>query len=250
RPRTMNVFIMCDPSKGRSATSDNTAIAVLGVSTGGVRYLLDGYCHRMTLSQRWTALRDLYKHWSAMAGVMKVAVGYERYGAQSDDEYFQEQMLREKLHFAIDELNWPRDDQTKSKRDRVERLEPDFRNGRFYLPAPVWREGKPHLWRIDDNPESKTFHSIVWTSVETFTKAQLAAIDGGSKELIARSIKRYDEEKRVYDLTARFMEEYTTFPFGQHDDLVDAASRLYDMEPRAPVVRKPSDTEPAQYWDS
>lgn len=249
RPRTMNILIMADPSKGRSATSDNTAIAVIGIAAGGTRYLVDGYCHRMSLSQRWVALRDLYKRWSIMPGVQQVAVGYERYGAQSDDEYFKEQMLREKVHFTIRELNWTRDG-SESKRDRVERLEPDFRLGRFYLPVTVWRESSPSVWSIDDDVESKTYQSVMWRESQGFTAPQKLAFDGGSTDLISKAIKRVDEERRVYDLTLRFMQEYEQFPFGLHDDLLDATSRIYDMESRAPMIVSRADTEPPQFFDS
>jgi hypothetical protein len=165
RPRTLNVYIMCDPSKGRSATSDNTAIAVIGISATGGKYLIDGACHRMTLSQRWVMLRTMYHRWSEMPGVQHVAVGYERFGAQSDDEYFREQMELEQRRripnamFVIQELNWPREGGN-SKKERVERLEPDFRNGRFFLPAPVLHNGVPSLWRVENNPESRTFGEI------------------------------------------------------------------------------------------
>ena len=61
---------------------------MLGLDANGNKYLLDGFCHRMTLSQRWDHLKHLHKKWSAMPGVNFVRVGYERFGQQSDDEYF------------------------------------------------------------------------------------------------------------------------------------------------------------------
>ncbi len=258
RPRTLNVFITCDPSKGLNATSDNTAIAVIGISSTGGKYLLDGYCHRMTLSQRWVCLRDLYMRWSAEPGVQNIEVGYERYGAQSDDEYFQERMqiesktLGDKVIFPIQELSWTREGTKgeQGKRTRVERLEPDFRNGRFYLPLAVVHDGKPCVWHVDMDPESKTYQSIVWKEVEGLTKLQLQVVEAGSADLVAKCIKRFDEENKLYDLTAKFMDEYLFFPFGEYKDLVDAASRLYDMEARPPILIHKASGEPPQFWDS
>ena len=250
RPRLLNVYIMCDPSKGRSATSDNTAISVVGVASGGMKYLLDGYCHRMTLSQRWTALRDLYRKWSKMPGVMHVGVGYERYGQQSDDEYFSERMEIEKVWFTIDELNWVRDTglHGQSKRDRVERLEPDFRNARFLLPICVLHEGKPSLWRLDVRDGAG---NIVWLTEDIgLTKLQQRALDNDEPDLIARAIRCRDEDNHVYDLTDRFIQEYEQFPFGTHDDLIDATSRIYDLEPVRPVLNQKERGEPNQYFDS
>lgn len=248
RPRTLNVYIMCDPSRGRSATSDNTAIAVIGVAAGGTKYLLDGACHRMTLSQRWQMLKSLYRRWSGMRGVQRVVVGYERYGAQSDDEYFQEQMeldARRKLPnawFQIEELNWPREGGN-SKQERVERLEPDFRNGRFFLPSPILHNGRPATWRVDADPQSRSFGEVEYQDAQGLSKVQMNAIEGGSADLVARAIICRDpslpgprDTGGRYDLTLRFIEEYSTFPFGRWKDLIDATSRVYDLDPGAPVA--------------
>lgn len=217
----------------------------------------------MTLSQRWQNLRGLYHRWSAMRGVMHIECGYERYGAQSDDEYFDEQMDIEKTKtrnpnakFIIQELAWPREGGN-SKQERVERLEPDFRNGRFYLPLPVMHEGKPKRWRVDTNPSSGRFGEIEIMDGAGLTSLQMQAIDGGSGDLVAKPIICRDpalpgprDSGGRYDLTLRFMDEYQTFPFGMHKDLIDATSRVYDMEPRAPISLKArSGNDPETYVD-
>lgn len=261
RPRTLNVLILVDPSKGMGAKSDRTAIPVLGLAASEKTFLIDGYCHRMSLSERWSAIRDLYRKWSRTPGVQNVYVGYERYGAQSDKEYFELQMEVEKIiedgkpvkqFFDITELNWTREGTRgeQGKRDRVERLEPDFRNARFYLPLAVLKDGKPMTWHVDLNEESKTFQSIIYEDFKGLTKHQLQVIEAGSPDLTCKALKRIDEEGRAYDLTLQFIQEYLNFPFGEHDDLVDAASRKYDMDVRAPVIVAKGSTDPKIYQDS
>lgn len=261
RPRTLNVYIMCDPSRGRSAESDNTAIAVIGIAAGGTKYLLDGACHRMTLSQRWQALRTLYRRWANTAGVMHVEVGYERYGAQSDDEYFQEQMELDQRNrlpnamFPMRELNWTREG-GQSKKERVERLEPDFRNGRFYLPAPVLHDGKAKLWEVENDVDSKLFGEMMFREKAGLTKAELSVIEAGSPDLLAKAIIVRDPalpgpgtQGGRYDLTLHFIEEYKTFPFGRWRDLIDAASRIYDMDPHPPSPQARASTEMRVFHD-
>lgn len=252
RPRAMNVVILVDPSLGRSAKSDRTAIAVVGIAARGTKYLLDGYCHRMKLSERWQRVRDLHRKWSGWSsaglqpfagavGVTVIGVGYERYGQQSDDEYFRERMLAEKYPFSLTELNWPQDS-SRSKDTRIARLEPDFRLGRFYLPLPVWRRGLgAATWRVEQS-------EIRYDQLRGVSAVQRDAIERGDDALLARAIKAADENNEIYDLTIRFIEEYIDHPYGQHEDLIDAVSRVYDMQVPPPMPG-PQD-EPVSYYDA
>lgn len=249
RPRGLNVYILGDPSRGRSADSDRTAIAVVGLDSAGNKYLLDGYRHRMPLSERWNALKLLRRKWARMPGIHHVEVGYERYGMQSDDEYFQERMLMENEPFPIRELSWVREG-LQSKEDRVQRLEPDFRDGYWFLPALVWHPVHgTATWRYDGDEESPTHGQIVYCEHGGETAAMRRMRESGAADCIAQPIKRANEEKLVYDLTVAFIDEYLTFPFGTHDDLIDATSRFHDMEPAPPMVADDRVTLPNAYPD-
>lgn len=249
RPAILNVAIMGDPSLGRHATSDNTAIAVVGYSTGGSKYLLDGCCHRMSLSQRWAMLRDLYAKWSEEPGVRSISVGWERYGLQADLEYFEERMKIENTPFAIEELNWVQNS-AQSKEARVDRLEPDFRNHRLLLPLAVHRDGRPCTWHVEDDPESKLYQSVIYEDFRGLTRKQQEFLESGQGDLLARAIKRVDSERQVYDLTVRLIEEYLQFPVGAHDDLLDALSRFYDMEMATPMTNSAKEYDPDVFADS
>jgi hypothetical protein len=222
-PDRLNVYILGDPSKGSSQRTDRTAIAVIGVDENLNKYLVDGYRHRMNLSERWDALRDLHRTWKNRRGVQKIWVGYERYGMQSDLEYFEERMNHEGYRFEIQELAWPNQG-GHSKRDRVERLVPDLMAGKFLLSPVVHHE---------------THGTAKWKIGET-------AVEFNPGE--GKPIKRRDETGRDYDLTRDFFEEAGVFPFGSHDDLIDAASRIYDMSPEAPVNMMGKFQQPKTDW--
>lgn len=220
RPATLNVYILCDPASSKKKGSDRTAIPVIGVDSAGNRWLLDGFHHRMSLTERYAAIKGLRKVWQNMPGVQLVRVGYERYGSTSDLEYFEESMRRDKDSFEIVELAWPREGPG-SKIDRVQRLEPYFRAGRFFLPAVVQDE----------------------------TKAQARVIAEGQPFRVFKPTQRRDEEGRVYSLNKSFLEEYLVFPFGVHDDLIDAMSRIEDIDASPPVIVDERVLEPEIFED-
>jgi len=251
RPAILNIAIIGDPSLGRHKHSDNTAIVVIGYSKGGVKYLLDGVCHRMSLSQRWTALKNLYVKWSAEPGIRSVTVGWEQYGLQADLEYFEERMRVDtpKVVFNIEEVNWVREGE-QSKEDRIDRLEPDFRNRRLLLPLAVWQDGRACTWRVEDDPESKLYQSIVYKDFVGLSKKQQDLMDGGNMDLIAKAIKKVDSEKQVYDVTVLLIEEFLQFPFAAHDDLLDSASRFYDLDMTEPVTHDKKVLDGPIYYDS
>jgi hypothetical protein len=244
RPRIMTVYIMGDPSRGKKKGSDRTALAVIGIDGQGNKYLLDGYRHRMSLSERWQNLKGLYVKWRAAPGIQLVNVGYERYGLQSDDEYFQERMMLEGFSFPIEELSWTKEG-NESKEHRVERLQPDIQYERFYLPALVYQPGAPmNLWKID--PEKGT---PVLTPLRAPTKAMQEATNAHEEYRIIKPIIRKDEEGRLYDVTRGFIEEAIFFPFGTHDDLLDACSRIYDMKAVPPVMAETAERIDAMQGD-
>lgn len=217
RPHTLNVYIMCDYAGSRKSTgSSKTAFSVIGVDHSLNKYLLDGACHKMGLTERWIMLNNLRKKWKRQPGVQHVRVGYERFGAQSDIEYFEEKMKEpQNQAFEVIELNWPRDGDV-SKDNRIRRLEPDFRNWSFFLPY----EGEP-------------------------TSLQRQAMEAGMSELMAKPIKQRDEENRVYNLVEYFIKtEFLFFPNTTAKDLLDATSRIYDMEYTPPVILNENDLLP------
>lgn len=226
RPRTLNVAILVDPSGG-GKRSDRTAMPVVGIDSAGNKYLLDGFCHRMSLSERWDNLKRLYQRWRRAPGVNQLIVGYERVGMQSDVQYIQERQELDGPHFPIQELNWPRTG-GKSKEDRIQRLEPDMGGGRFFMPATIWRqeEGGPCFW--EGTERGVSFRKVYGQT--KLTSAQKRISEAGEAWRIADALTGTDETRQVYDLTWLLMEELMSFPTAVHDDLSDAVSRIYDLD--------------------
>jgi hypothetical protein len=217
----------------------------------------------MGLSERWACLRDLQKKWEGMHGVQVVEVGWERYGLQADLEYFQERMRLENIGFEIKELNWTRNRGQESKAHRVGRLEPDFRNASFFVPAQVWHPRSPIPPKFEaairegrlQPPQDKT--TALWSVTPNGEIAyrlrcaphpdELQVSRDGELWRLLKPLRRKDEDGNIYDLTRVFFEEYSFFPFSPRDDLIDAMSRLYDMEPVA--ATEIETVEPESYPD-
>lgn len=246
RPATLNVYILCDPARSRKKGSANTAFAVLGVDAGRNKYLLDGFNHRMDLKRRWEAMKLLRSTWMQMPGVQQVYVGYEAYGAEADMDYFTEQMEIEKNSFSIEELRWPRDTEP-SKDDRVQRLGPDFRSHKFFLPAVISHLGKPHFWRLVPGAAGGLELKLVEQAGPT--SMQRRVMEEGAASRIAKPIAKVDSEGNLYDLSRHFIEQQMLYPFAPLKDLIDATSRIYDMEPRPPILVEDKDLLPEVHAD-
>jgi hypothetical protein len=254
-PSMLNVYVLVDPSKGKGVRSDRTAIAVIGIDHNGTKYLLDGYCHRMKLSERWERIKELRHKWLGHPGVQMVKIGYEQYGMVDDIAVMQEKMRAEANYFEIIELKTP-ESGGHSKRDRIERLEPDIRAGRFQFPVKVKNPGgggfsywsaltekqAENARRDGANTKGNT-GDIVYRPAETLTKKMLEMKQSGQPHRLAEAIWRKDENGEIYDLTRIIIGELRCHPFGPHDDLIDAAARIHDMAPSRPELYEEGSTD-------
>lgn len=249
RPATLNVYIMVDPANSRKKESDNTAIAVVGVDVAMNFWLLDGARHKMGLQQRWLALRNMRRKWLRMPGVQLVKVGYERYGMQSDMDFFELEMQKPgEEHFPIEELAWVYNDTSgQSKKDRVERLQPLFLQGKFHLAA-VCKRKMPA--RGSNGAELLDAQGNVLMVLEDFvTKRQQEVIDAGQPFRVFSPVNCRDEDGNLYSLNKGFLDEYLYFPFSSKKDLIDAISRIFDMDPVPPVIVDEKMLEPEVFAD-
>ena len=139
---------------------------------------------------------------------------------RSDLDYFEEKMNSGLDSFTITELSWPTEGGG-SKADRVQRLYPDFAHGKFFLVA----------------------------QSDSVTSNQRKMIDEGQPWRVLKPTKRRDHEGNVYSLNEGFLQEYLVFPFSIHDDLLDACSRLYDMDYIPPIVIEDQQLEPEAFND-
>lgn len=217
RPLTLMGYLLIDPARSVKKESANTAMVVIGIDHAGNKYLLDGIDHKIDLMDRWKWMRDLWWKWKQAPGLAGLHVGYERFGAIADLDYFHERQKIEGANFEIVELEWPRDGE-RSKHDRVQRLVPDIRGHRFYIPYP--------------------------TDEDRLTKVQRNMIEQGYEYRLARPILRLDENGQKYDLTERFKLQVSYFPFGGLVDVIDAVSRIYDIDPVPPEYVDQQSIEP------
>lgn len=244
RPTTLNVYITVDPARSMKKGSANTAIAVIGIDSGRNKYLLDGINHRCDLKGRWEAVRNMRRKWIGEQGVQMVQVGYESYGAQADLDYFKERMEVESEAFPITELTWPRDSEV-SKDDRVQRLGPDLRSKKFYLPALMMSAGKLHWWGLDESQSSR----IVLEPHTGHSRRQRDVIAAQQPYRVCKAISKVDSDNNLYDLSRHAIEQIMFYPFAPLKDLIDAISRIYDMDARPPVLIDQSELEPEAYND-
>lgn len=247
RPAILNVYIMVDPASSKKKGSDNTGMSVVGIDATSNKFLLDGRRHKMGLKERWETMRNLRRRWMRMPGVQNVRVGYEKYGMQSDCEYFEEQMLLEKDSFEIVELNWTRDG-TNAKDDRVQRLQPDFASKKFFLAAVCLREvpvvGADGRVVIDPRTNTPMFKRVPY---ETTNQRRMR--EQGQPHRVFAPVQCIDHLGAMYSLNKGFLEEYLFYPFSSKKDLIDATSRVYDMDPVPPVLIDQADLEPEVFPD-
>lgn len=128
-PQSTNNYILCDPANSKKQNSDWTTFWVIGTGSDNNFYVMDMLKDRLKLTERADVLFDLHKKWKPLA------VGYERYGMQSDIDHFEDRMERQSYRFTITEVGG-----SMAKNDRILRLAPLFEDNRLWFPEKCFRQ--------------------------------------------------------------------------------------------------------------
>jgi predicted phage terminase large subunit-like protein len=118
----LDVYLLCDPAHSKKG-SDYTVMMVIGIGSDGVYRLLDMIRDRLNLTERITALFEMWGRWRPRK------TGYERYGLQADIEAIKREQHERNIVFPITELGG-----STPKVDRIRRLVPLFESGKILLP--------------------------------------------------------------------------------------------------------------------
>jgi len=133
-PSRLNKYLIVDPANEKHKKSDYTCMGVIGIDPLGNYYLVDLIRDKLNLPERKDALfRLVEKH-----PTVKMPVGYEEYGANSDTQYIRECQKTEGINFRI----LPLGGTILSKEDRERKLIPIFSDHKFFLPYSLMYKGK------------------------------------------------------------------------------------------------------------
>ncbi len=134
----MNVYVVVDTAQKQRKSSDYTVMWVVGLGSDRRTYLLDLVRDKLTQSQRCDKLFGLVEKWTP------AAVFYEENAAPDDPAYIRDEMAR-RGHFDLHPFRQRPSDGPKAQ--RIETLEPDFRNGLVWIREAIRYRQFDGTWR-------------------------------------------------------------------------------------------------------
>ena len=168
-------YLAIDPANEKNKKSDYTAGLAFAFSPDRKVYLIDGIHDKLNLKERYDIIKSKHDRYQFRR------IGYEKYGMQTDLDYFRMENEKENYYMPMFKMAGQA-----SKEDRILRLVALFENGDILFP----RELK--YWSKYENKE-------------------ISIID-------------------------RLIFEMESFPFGEHDDLLDCLSRILDLFFNDPTI--------------
>jgi hypothetical protein len=125
-----------------------------------------------------------------------------------------------------------------------------FREGSFLVPGRVWHptlgNAENHArWHLEEGSDE-----IKYRPDPGPDRDERDAKARGEHHRLIEPIMRRDEDGNIYDLTRVFFEEFALFPFSPRDDLLDAMSRISDMDARAPILFEQTSIEVEDWPDA
>jgi predicted phage terminase large subunit-like protein len=127
----LNVYIIVDPAGTKNKSADYTSMWVIGCGSDQNFYIIDLIRDKLDLTGKTNMLFDLVRRYTVAQ--RKPQVFYEKAAMQTDKEHIEYVMNQINYRFSLTEVT-----ATAPKGQRIEALEPLFREGRIWLPKACW----------------------------------------------------------------------------------------------------------------
>lgn len=130
----LNIYIIVDPAAKKKRRADYTVMWVIGLGADQNYYIIDIIRDKYDLTGKTNTLFALVRAYTR--DYKKPQVFYEQVSMQSDVEHIEYVMNQNNYRFSITPMG-----ATSPKGQRIEALEPLFREGRIWIP--------PHCWHVN-----------------------------------------------------------------------------------------------------
>ena len=192
--KNLNVVLIVDPASKKKKRSDYSVFWVIGLGSDKNYYVIDIIRDKLNLSERTRTLFMLHQKYKP------ITVAYEEYGAQSDVEHYEIEMARMNYRFNITRVGG-----TMAKEDRIQMLEPDFEQGRFFFPRTL-----SHV----------NYDGVTVDMVQQFVDDEMVVFPFGGHDDMLDSLARLKDPKL-----------FLSFPDGElpeYEDSVENTTLLHD----------------------
>ena len=125
-PAGMNIYMVVDAANSKKASSDYTAMWVVGYGGDKNLYVLDIIRDRLNLTERGAMVMHKHRKWKP---IKSNGMRYEKYGLMGDVDYIRSLQADESYRFEVLEVGG-----SAPKNDRIRRLVPWFEQGRIFFP--------------------------------------------------------------------------------------------------------------------
>lgn len=187
-------YLLVDPADSKSKKSDYSAYWIIGTSASRKYYILDGYRGKLNLSERWQKILYYYEIYHFKK------VGYEKYGKDSDIQYFEAERSKMGLSFPIVPLSGYKD-----KISNIKGLQPLFENGDILFPHTI-------MYKNDRGESKNLIHDFI---SEEFSKFPFSM----KHDDMLDALRRISDRDMRFTFPVRSEEkvpkEYN--PFSQHE---------------------------------
>lgn len=129
--KNLNIYIIIDPAGTKTKKADYSSFWVIGLGADMNYYILDLYRDKLDLTGKTNLLFRLVKEYTTRN--RKPQVFYEKAAMQSDIEHIEYVMNQTNYRFSITAMT-----ASVPKGQRIEALEPLFREGRIWFPKAIW----------------------------------------------------------------------------------------------------------------